>query len=317
MALVAIFLVAVARHLSPQDPRVATWFDEYFRMWGVSYDELMSNHFRGSWCTVGTLVSTYSREFRGTGDASQVTPDFDYDMDFGVPGNSERGLSSSDTSSNGQSVTPPASTDTREILDGSASRISSGQHLIHYDSQLLRGFTDFLRPPGRLTKGILADIQLVGEEEATERLGALAGATEINSALHPCSSSRGRSHVAEGGFVGERIMRAHLPALVTNGLTGQSPMGLSSQDLYARMVNSGYTGVSEESQSAIDSPSLARASPRSGSSPVTKMDTHSIADHNATFSVQSQSRYGSRLSPQSVLPYASQAVDDVDLGWRT
>jgi hypothetical protein len=265
MVLVAIFLVTVGRHVSPQDPQVTNWFDEYFRMWGVSYDELTGNHLRASWCTIGTLVPTYPRAFRGSGDVNQIRPDFDSDMDFGVPGNSERRLTSSDTSSNGQSVAP---TDTRKIVDGSASRISTDQYFIHHDSQPLRDFAGSSGPPGRLTKGILPDIRLMREEEAMA----------INSVLHSSSSSRDRSHTVEGGFVSERMMREHLPALVT---TGQSPMGLNNHGLYARMANSSCTGVSEESdsQSAIDSPSLARTSPRSGPSPATNMDTH--PDHRS------------------------------------
>ena len=241
MVLVAIFLVAVGRHLSPQDPQVAAWFDEYFRMWGVSYDELMRNHFRASWCRVGTLTSTYSRAFCDNENASQVRRGFDYDMDFGIPGNSDRSISSSDTSSNGQS------TDTRRITDGTASHISTDPYFTRHDPQSLRDSAGSLGPPGRLMKVILPDIRFMREEEATQGFGALAAAAGINDALHSCSSSRGCSHTAERGVVDERMLREQLPALMTDGLTGQSPKGLNSQDFYARMAHSSCTGVSEES----------------------------------------------------------------------
>lgn len=178
-------------------------------------------------------MSNYSRTFRDSGDA--VGPTFDYDMDFGIPENSERKLSNSDASSNGQSVAPSALTDTRRIIDGSASHVPTGRYFTQEESQMLRDFTG---APGRMT-----------------------GAAPVNSAMQSGSSSRGCPLSGDGGFIGERTMREHLPALVTNGLTGQTAMGLNNQGLYAQLSNSSGTCLSEESgsQSAMDSPSLTRA----------------------------------------------------------
>lgn len=146
--LVATLLVAIGKHYSPQDPQVATWFDEYFRMWGVCYDELMNNQFRASWCTVGSALSGSPQYFVDTGP-SPFAGDLDYDMDFGASENMNRRLSISDSSSTGQSG------NSNRIVDGSTTSLPNGRYFGLDDSlDLLQDLGGSSGPLGGLTNGV-------------------------------------------------------------------------------------------------------------------------------------------------------------------
>jgi len=247
---VATFLVAIGKHLSIQDSQVATWFDEYFQTWGVSYEELMNSQFG--------VVSTYSPPIRDGVDASQAVADFDYDIDVGVSGHSERSLSNSDASSTTQSLGPSALAAASRVANSSPSHISASGFFVHEESRLLHDFTNPSSSLGNLTNGGLLDIRMM--EEAAGELGALAGAASVDALQNSGASGMSLSHAIES-LGGNTTTNEHLSALVTHGLGGQAVVCLNNQEFYARMSKKSDAGVLGEGggQSTTDPPSLARA----------------------------------------------------------
>lgn len=53
--MMSTLLATLGQSLSAQHPQVLTWFDEYYRMWGVTYEELMNGHLRAFWRKTGPL----------------------------------------------------------------------------------------------------------------------------------------------------------------------------------------------------------------------------------------------------------------------
>lgn len=189
---VGALLVAIGNHYSPQDPQVATWFDEYFRMWGVSYEELMNKQFRSSWGNVTSMLPGSPQHFADDTYRGQFGPD---DMDFRPQDRNARRPSNSDSSSTGRSAA------SRKVVDRSAPHMPTNRYYdLRDEPQLLQDFSSSSGSLGGMRDGVLTSARLVGDEMGTE---------------------------GPGTFMNERSTRNHLPTLITNGLTGRGGMGLN------------------------------------------------------------------------------------------
>jgi hypothetical protein len=218
VSLVAFLLVAVAKYCTPQQPQIANWFEEYYRMWGVSFEELTNVAFRASWFPVAAQFSSRVQ----LGSMEQTLLDSPIEL-----GNSKRRMSLSDTSSTGLAMTSrsrralgvPVS-----VTDPSPSFLGTGSAFaLESKEDATRNITGIL---GQMNaRSTETGMTFIGERKwildgtsSRERLGTLSVSTTTGAVANTLSSTPLHP---KRSFIGDSLPGVELSALPANGYTGR------------------------------------------------------------------------------------------------
>ncbi|PVG04690.1 hypothetical protein CPB86DRAFT_10899 [Serendipita vermifera] len=302
MFLVASILVAVAKYFSPQQPQIANWFEEYYRMWGISFDDLTNVAFRVSWFPMAAQLSLGRLQFRPVDHAFADSP-----VELG---DSKRRMSSSDASSTGIAMTSrPRRTLGSPVgaADPSSTLLSTGQIFAPENREdMTRSLTGMLghlnARNAEMNLPFISDKKWVMEGAGNrERLGTLSASTTAGGVARVVSSS---SLQPRRGFIGESLPGVELSALPTGGYTGRPIVDFGSD---GQSIGGSPHASSSRSGSGVG-PFLHSFE---GDSHTRNMTLTPSMGQDFPFSIGPQPQY--RSTPPSTSPYHDNLSDDADM----
>ena len=289
---VSTLLAMLGQSLSAQHPQVLTWFDEYYRMWGVSYEELMDGHLRASWRksaqlspalllgnslavdgprAFSSMSGTSSDSIRSLFDAEKAMAD---PLDFA---DVTLGLAPAAAQPNGSMYTQEDGLEyLRHIPKSEPALSTSGRSQVSLDDDL-----------------VPMEVTFVG----IESFGSYGDVT-VDQAFGPLAPIR-----SGGSLLSRRVGHGALPAIITNGVESYRATypDLGSYDSDSQPTSASPQAISGVRDMSVDSFRRAPAIIMSGVPPVIAPPAGSLTSRH-------------RRMPSSPSSYNDHHLEDEDMG---